>query len=323
VVLVGDRGMLTQTQIDKLKKHPDIGWITALRSRSIRNLVDGGALQLSLFDEKNLAEISSPDFPGERLVACFNPLLADQRKRKREDLLAATEKELTKIAAKVSRRQKTPMAKTEIALAAGKVVNRFKVAKHFRLTIEDGCFTFSRKVESIEREAALDGIYVIRTSEKPERLPAEDAVRSYKGLSQVERAFRCLKGIDILVRPIHHRIENRVRAHIFLCMLAYYVEWHMRRALTPLLFEDEELEANRRTRDPVAPAESSPSVKRKKAAKTTPDGLPVHSFDSLLAALGTRCKNRCRIKSQPDAPHFDQLTEPTPLQKRAFELLAL
>jgi transposase len=322
VVLVGDRGMLTQTQIDTLKKHPNLGWISALRSGSIRNLVEGGALQLSLFDEKHLAEFSSPDYPGERLVACFNPLLAEERKRKREDLLAATEKELEKIAAQAARK-KSLLAKAEIGVKVGKVVNRFKVAKHFRLTIEDGAFSYSRKTESIAREAALDGIYVIRTSEPKERITAEDTVRTYKGLSQVERAFRCLKGVNLRVRPIFHRVPDRVRAHIFLCMLAYYVEWHMRQAWAPLLFKDEELEQDRWTRDPVAPAESSPSVKRKKSTKKTPDGLPVHSFDSLLAALGTQCKNRCRIESQPGFPVFDQLTELTPLQRRAFELLAL
>ncbi len=323
VVLAGDRGMLTQTQIDHLKKHPGVGWITALRSGAIRRLAEGGALQLSLFDEQNLAEFSSPDFPGERLVACFNPLLADERKRKREELLTATEKELSKIAVKAMRRTKTPMPKTEIALAAGKVINKYKMAKHFRLDIEDGSFSFSRKAESIEGESALDGIYVIRTSEPQEKLTAEDAVRTYKGLSRVERLFRTLKGIDIRVRPIRHRGAGRVKAHIFLCMLAYYVEWHMRKALAPLLFADERLDEDRLTRDPVAPADISDHAKRKKARRTTDDGLPVHSFDTLLAALGTRCKCRCKIKSRPDAPTFEQLTEPTPLQRKAFDLLGL
>ncbi len=323
VVLAGDRGMLTQTQIDHLKKHPGVGWITALRSGAIRRLAEGGALQLSLFDEQNLAEFSSPDFPGERLVACFNPLLADERKRKREELLTATEKELSKIAVKAMRRTKTPMPKTEIALAAGKVINKYKMAKHFRLDIEDGSFSFSRKAESIEGESALDGIYVIRTSEPQEKLTAEDAVRTYKGLSRVERLFRTLKGIDIRVRPIRHRGAGRVKAHIFLCMLAYYVEWHMRKALAPLLFADERLDEDRLTRDPVAPADISDHAKRKKARRATDDGLPVHSFDTLLAALGTRCKCRCKIKSRPDAPTFEQLTEPTPLQRKAFDLLGL
>lgn len=322
VVLVGDRGMLTQTQIEKIKEHPGIGWITALRSRSIRNLVEGGALQLSLFDEKNLAEISSPEFPGERLVACKNPLLAEERKRKRDELLEATEKELSKIAASVARR-KEPLSRSDIGVKVGKVVNRFKVAKHFRLIIEDGAFSFARKADSIEREAALDGIYVIRTSEPKEKLATDDAVRTYKGLSRVERLFRTLKGIDILVRPIRHREENRVRAHIFLCMLAYYVEWHMRKALAPLLFADEKLDEDRQTRDPVAPAKISDHAKAKKARRITDDGLPLQSFDTMLAALGTRCKNRCKATSVPDAPTFDQLTKATPLQQKAFDLLGL
>jgi len=323
VVLVGDRGMLTQTQIDNLREHPGLGWISALRSQAIRKLVEGGALQLSLFDRKNLAEISSPDFPGERLIVCHNPLLADERKRKREDLLAATEKELEKIVGGVARRTKTPLLKKEIALRVGRVVNKYKVAKHFRLTIEDGAFSFVRKEDSIRREAALDGIYVIRTSEPTEMLSAENAVRSYKDLSQVERAFRCMKGIDLLVRPIRHRLEDRVRAHIFLCMMAYYVEWHMRKAWAPLLFEDEELDEDKKIRDPVAPAQPSESARAKKAIRVTSDGLPVQSFQTLMAHLGTRCKNRCCMKSAPETPSFVQLTEPTPLQKKALDLLAL
>jgi len=323
VVLVGDRGMLTQTRIARLGEHPGLGWISALKSGAIRRLVEGGALQLSLFDARHLAEISSLDFPGERLIACQNPLLAEERRRKREELLVATEKDLAKIAARVARRSKAPLSKAEIGLKVGQVVNRFKMAKHFRLTIAEGQFRYARKGEAIAREASLDGIYVIRTSEPAQRLSAEDTVRTYKGLSQVERVFRCLKGLDLRVRPIFHRVPERVRAHILLCMLAYYVEWHMRRALAPLLFEDEELEADRRSRDPVAPASSSHSVKQKKSRKTTSDGFPVHSFDSLLVALGTRCKNRCKISSQPNAPTFDQLTELTPLQRRAFDLLGL
>ena len=323
VVLVGDRGMLTQTQIDKLKKHPGLGWISALRSRSIRKLVEGGELQMSLFDQKNLAEIMSPDYPGERLIVCFNPLLADERRRKREELVAATEKALEKVAKQVKRRTRNPMRKDEIGVRVGKVLNRFKVGKHFTLKIEDGVFEWSRCEESIRREKALDGIYVIRTSEPKERLSAEDVVRKYKSLAQVERAFRTLKGLEIRVRPIRHRREVRVRAHVFICMLTYYVEWHMRKALAPLLFDDEELDEERKNRDPVAPARQSASAKRKKTSRRTPNGFPVHSFDTLMKELGTRCRNLCRIKSDPSCPTFRQLTEPTRVQVRALQLLGL
>jgi len=323
VVLVGDRGMLTQTQIDKLRQYPGLGWISALRSSAIRQLVEGGALQLSLFDQQNLAEISSPEFPGERLVACYNPLLAEERTRKREDLLKATERALERIARQVSRRTKTPLNAAEIGKKVGAVANRYKMAKHFELTIQDAVFRYARRHQEIEREAQLDGFYVIRTSEPRNRLSAEDTVRSYKNLAQVERAFRCLKSIDLLVRPIRHRDEQRVKAHLFLCMLAYYVQWHMRRALAPLLFADEQLDQDRKTRDPVAPAQPSASAKKKKTSRLTSDGLPIHSFDTLLAELGTRCRNRSRIKSDPNGAAFSHLTEPTPLQQRAFDLLKL
>lgn len=323
VVLVGDRGMLTQTQIDNLKQYPGLGWISALRSSAIRELVESGALQLSLFDEQNLAEISSPEFAGERLIACHNPLLAEERARKREDLLKATDKALAGIARQVSRRTKKPLSAAEIGKKVGTVVNRFKMGKHFELTIKDGAFSYARRSQNIEREASLDGIYVIRTSEPCSRLSAADTVRSYKNLAQVEHAFRCLKGIDILVRPIRHRDEQRVKAHLFLCMLAYYVEWHMRKALAPLLFDDEQLDQDRKTRDPVAPAKPSALAKKKKSLRVTTEGLPIHSFETLLAELATRCRNRCRIKSAPNSSTFSQLTQPTPLQQRAFELLQL
>jgi len=323
VVLVGDRGMLTQTQIDTLKEYPGLGWISALRSRAIRTLVNGGSLQMSLFDETDLAEIHAPEFSDERLVACYNPFLAEQRREKREKLLAATEKALERIATEVARRTKTPLDKAEIGKKVGKVLNRYKVGKHFAVMIKDGAFSFSRRQEAIRRESALDGIYVIRTSEPGDRISAEDTVRSYKRLEQVERAIRCLKGIDLLVRPIHHRTEDHVRAHIFLCMLAYYVEYHMRKALAPLLFEDEELDERRMRRDPVKPAQPSASAKRKKTARLTPEGFAIHSFQTLLAELATRSRNRCRITSDPTGPPFYQLSEPTPLQKRAFGLLGL
>ncbi|MFQ5705768.1 MAG: IS1634 family transposase [Gemmatimonadales bacterium] len=323
LVLVGDRGMLTQPQIDKLKAHPGLGWITALRSVSIRDLVTQGALQLSLFDEKNLAEIASPDFPGERLMACYNPLLAQERSRKRRALLEATEQGLRKLAREVARRTKTPLGGSEIGLKAGKVLERYKVGKHYALTIGDGTLRWARRADSIEAEAKLDGIYVIRTSEPKERLSAEDTVRTYKGLSQVERAFRCMKGVDLLVRPIRHRTENRVPAHIFLCVLAYYVEWHMRRALAPILFEDDQLETARKRRDPVLPAVPTESAKTKKATHTTPDGLPVHSFETLMAELASRGRNTYRLKSDDSSLTFKQVPEPTAIQRRAYELLGL
>jgi transposase len=323
VVLVGDRGMLTQAQIEKLKAYPQLGWISALRSASIRKLVEDKELQLSLFDKQDLAEIRSDQFPGERLVACFNPLLADERARKRKKLLLATEQKLQRIAREVDRRTKTPLLTDEIALKVGKVINRHKVGKHFSLHIEDGVFRWERNEAAIEQEAALDGIYVIRTSEPKKRLSAQDTVRSYKNLAQVEQAFRCFKGIDIRVRPIYHREDPRVRAHVFLCLLAYYVEWHMRRALGSVLFDDEELAANRKTRDPVAKAEPSPSVQRKKAQRTTSDGLGVHSFNTLLEDLGTLCRNRCRIQVDPSGNTFTQDTQPTQLHARVFQLLGV
>ena len=323
LVLVGDRGMLTQTQIEKLRTYPGLGWISALRSPAIRELVESGSLQMSLFDRKDLAEICSPEFPSERLVACFNPLLAEERRRKRQALLEATEKELERISKHVARRTQAVLGKDEIGKKVGRVIGRFKVGKHFRLTIEEGHFSFVRDEEKIRREEALDGIYVIRTSEPAERLSAEDAVRSYKSLTRVERAFRSLKGIDLLVRPIWHHTEDHVRAHVFLCMLAYYVEWHLRKTLAPLLFDDEELDKNRKRRDPVKPAQASESAKKKKTLRLTSEGLVVQSLDTLLMELGTRCRNRCRIKSDPRSPTFYQLTDKSPLQERAFQLLGL
>jgi len=323
VVLIGDRGMLTQTKIDHLKKYPSLGWISALRSDAISALVKAGDLQLSLFDEQNLAEITSPEFPGERLVVCYNPLLCDERRRKREELLEATDTALARIAREVARRTKKPLPEREIALKVGRVVNRYKMAKHYCLEIENNRFEFSRNAKSIEEERALDGIYVIRTSEPKKRVSAPDVVRHYKNLSRVERAFRTLKGVDLRVRPIFHRTEPHVRAHIFLCLLAYYVEWHMRRALAPLLFDDEEIDAQRWLRDPVAPAEPSLSARRKKHRPRTRDGFAVHSFHTLLEALADRCHNRCRTKTERTQYDFYRATDPSPLQSRAFELLGL
>ena len=321
VVLVGDRGMLTQPQIDKLQKHPGMGWITALKSGAIRELVEKGTLQLFLLDEKNLAEITSPDYPGERLVVCHNPLLEEERARKRQALLAATEKSLTKIAQDVARRKKKLLTAAEIGLKVGKVLGRYKVGKHFDCQIGEGSFTWRRRQDSIDQEAQLDGIYVLRTSEPGERLSAEDTVRSYKRLAEVERAFRCLKGIDLLVRPIRHRTEARVPAHIFLCLLAYYVEWHLRQAWAPLLFEDEERREERNRRDPIRPAEPSASARAKKRSRQTVDGLPVHSFRTLLAELASRARVTYEIKSTDVTLTCKQVPEPTPLQARAYELI--
>ncbi len=323
LVLVGDRGMLTQPQIDRLKAQPGMGWITALTSVSIRKLVQHGALQLSLFDRQNLAEITAPEFPRERLIACYNPLLADQRTRKRRALLDATEQGLTKLAREVARRTKTPLTGAAIGLKAGKILGRYKMGKHYALTIADGTFAWTRREAAIEAEAQLDGIYVLRTSEPAERYSAADTVRTYKSLSHVERAFRCLKGVDLLVRPIRHRTAQRVPAHIFLCMLAYYVEWHMRRAWAPMLFEDDELEHARRQRDPIRPAAPTASATRKKATHTTPEGLPVHSFETLLAELASRGRNTYRLKSNDSSLTFTQVPDPTPIQRRAYELLGL
>lgn len=323
VVLVGDRGMLTQTQIDTLKKYPGLGWISALRSEAIRGLIAKGTLLRSRFDQVNLAEITSPDFPGERLLACYNPLLAAQRRDKRCRLLTATEQNLQRLAAEVQRRTQKPLTAAEIGLKAGKIIGRHKMAKHFQLQIADNSFCWCRDALSIGCEEQLDGIYVIRTGEPGTTFSAADCVRTYKSLSLVERAFRCLKGIDLLVRPIRHRVDPRVRAHLLLCMLAYYVEWHMRKALQSLLFADEELEQERRERDPVKPAEVSESAKFKKNTQKSAGGLPVHSFATLLAHLGTRSRNTHQLVSDPTGPTFQQMTEPDTLQAEALRLLKL
>jgi len=322
VVLVGDRGMLTQPQIDKLKAQPGMGWITALTSVAIRGLLENGALQLSLLDQTNLAEIRSPDYPGERLMVCHNPLLEEERRRKRQELLQATERELTKIAKQVERRKKKRLKEAEIALKVGKSLGRYKMGKHFLYTIGEGKFQWSRCEDTIAQEAKLDGIYVIRTSESAEHLSAADTVRSYKSLAQVERAFRTLKGMDLLIRPIRHRAENRVAAHIFLCLLAYYVEWHLRRAWAPLLFEDEHLPAHRQQRDPILPATSSLPAQKKKVTRRTADGFPVHSFATLMAELASRSRVTYALTSDKSTPIFQQVPEPTALQARAYELLA-
>lgn len=321
VVLVGDRGMLTQTQIAALREHPGLGWISSLRFTAIRELAASGTLQPSLFDKPDLAVITSEEYPGERLVVCYNPLLAQDRKRTRAELLDATEKRLNKIAAEIAQRTKKPMSAAQIGLKTGKIINHHKVAKHFTLAIEDSLLRFERNEDAIAAESQLDGIYVVRTSESEQALGAADAVRTYKSLGQVEQAFRCIKSTDLHVRPIRHRDETRVRAHIFLCMLAYYVDWHLRRALSPILFQDDELGADRWTRDPVGRAEPSESAKTKKAVRKNADGWPVHSLRSLLAEMATLCKNTCRAGEGKNAVRFEQLTEATAFQQHVFSLL--
>ena len=323
VILVGDRGMLTQTQIEALKSYPGIGWISALRTEKVRQLVEQEYLLLSQVEQHTLVEISGPDFPDERLMACFNPLLAQERRRKRNELLQTTEQALEKLVNQVQHRTKTPLSAAEIGTKVGKVINRFHVGKHFDTTIADGHFSYARRTEAIDREAELDGLYVIRTSESQHTLSAADTVRSYKHLAQVERVFRTLKGRELQIRPIHHRTEARVRAHLFICLLAYYVEWHLRQALAPLLFDDQALPVDRHHRDPVAPAQPSASAKHKKVARVTEDGWSIHSFTTLMAELGTRCRHRCRLKIDPQSPTFVQDTQPTPLQARALELIRL
>jgi transposase len=323
VVLVGDRGMLTDVQITTLKQFPHMGWISALRTTGIQQLVERGDLQLSLFDETNLLEIHSEAYPGERLMVCYNPLLDEKRKRKRASLIAATVEKLNGIVAEVDRRTNKPLLAKEIGLKVGKVLNKYKMGKHVALTIEDNLFTFSLKEDRIEEEARIDGIYIVRTSEAASSLSTEDTVRAYKSLGQVEQAFRCIKGVDILIRPIHHRTEDRVKAHVFLCMLTYYVEWHMKKLLAPVLFTDDELDQLRWTRDPVAKAEPSPSAAKKKGSKTTPDGQPVHSFQTLMKVLGTRCKNVCRVDVKNTSMHFLTKTEPTEYQLYIFNLLGV
>ena len=321
MVMVGDRGMISQKAIDEMREADGIGWITALKGASIRALVEQGQLQMDLFDERNLLELDSPDYPGERLVACRNPELAKLRAHKREDLLAATEGNLAKIKARVEAGKLT--GGEQIGLRTGKVVNQYKVAKHFDLVIGDTTFTFARKPESIAAEAALDGIYIIRTSVPAARMDAPQCVRNYKSLANVERAFRSLKTVDLKIRPIHHRTADRVRAHIFLCMLAYYVEWHLREAWRELMFADTEQQA-KASRDPVAPAKRSASAQTKATTHVLLDGTPAHSFATLMAELATIVRNTCRTPSAgADAPTFEITTTANPKQQRAFALIQM
>ena len=318
LVMVGDRGMLTSARIARLREMGGIGWVSALRAPAIKGLVLEGTLQLSLFDERDLVEIASPDFPGERLVVCRNPVLAAERTRKREELLAATEADLARIAASVARG--TLRGAAAIGVRVGRVKDRHRMAKHFDLVIADGSFSYERRADAIAQEAALDGLYVIRTSLPPERLDAPQVVLAYKRLAAVERDFRALKTSELEVRPIRHWREERVRAHLFLCLLAAYVRWHLERAWAPLLFRDEAPPA--RT-DAVAPPERSAAARRKEGTHRTPDGLPIHSFRTLLAELGTLSRNRVVLGGADERAAFDLPTEPTPLQARALELASV
>lgn len=319
LVIVGDRGMIAQTGIDALRDQHGVGWITALKSGAIRALLAQGELQLGLFDERNLFELSHPDYPDERLVACRNPQLAARRAHKREALLQATEQNLAKVQAMVQAGRLRTQDK--IALRVGKVVDKYKVAKHFTLHIAERSFRFARQHESIASEAALDGIYVIRTSLPDTAMDSAECVRNYKALAQVERAFRTLKSVDLRIRPIHHRLANRVRAHIFLCLLAYYVEWHLREVWRELLFADAEIQ-HKATRDPVAPAKRSATAERKATTRKLDDGTPAHSFTTLLQELSSIVRNTCRTPYAGDgAPSFEVVTTPNPKQRHALELI--
>jgi transposase len=323
VVLVGDRGMITQARIDEDIKPAKLDWITALRAPAIKALLDAGAFQLSLFDERDLASVTSADYPDERLIVCRNPELAVARGRKREDLLAATERELAAIRTAVLRTRAPLRGQAEIALKVGAVINKYKVAKHFTLTIGDSEFSFARKIDAIDDETRLDGIYVIRTSLTAKALDDSASVRAYKSLAQVERAIRSIKTVDLQVRPIFHWAAPRVCAHVCLCMLAYHVEWHMRQRLAPMLYDDADKQAAEALRTSVvAKAQRSPSARAKQSYGTTPDGLPVHSLHSLLADLATLARNTVVTALSPDH-EFVLHTRPTVIQQKALDLLAV
>jgi transposase len=330
VVLVGDRGMITQARITEDLKAAGLDWITALRAPAIKALLDDGALQMSLFDDRGMAGITSPEFPGERLIVCCSRALADERARKREHLLAATERDLARIAAAVARKRQPLRGKAEIGLEIGAVLDKHKMAKHFALDITDTRFSFVRKTDKIAAEAALDGLYVVRTSLPAAALDDTATVRSYKSLSLVERAFRCIKTVDLRIRPVYHWLADRVRAHVFLCMLAYYLEWHMRQRLAPMLYDDTDKDAGEAQRSSVvAPrfrggrlADRSPAAVTKQTTGRTEDGLPVHSFRTLLADLATLTQNTLVTAIAPEQP-FTLTARPTPIQQRARDLLGL
>jgi len=324
VILVGDRGMLTRARIEEdLKTARGIDWITCLRAPAIRGLVEAGVVQLSLFDERDLCEVISPDYPGERLVVCRNPLLAEERKRKREDLLASTEKELEKIRAATSRPKAPLRGQDKIGIRVGKVLGRFKVGKHFRYQIADHSFHYQRDKESITAEALLDGLYVLRTNLPEQKMGEEEVVRSYKRLCQIEHAFRSIKTVDLHIRPINHRLAQRVRAHVLICMLAYYLEWHMRQSLATILFDDHDRPSAEAQRPSVvAPARPSPAATRKALTKLTDQNEPVHSFHDLLKNLATIVRDTVRPKNT-SLPTFSKFTTPTPIQQRALDLLGV
>ena len=323
VVLVGDRGMITEARIREDLRPAGLDWITALRAPAIQALVASGRLQMTLFDERNMASITSPDYPNERLIVCRNPDLAAERQRKRLELLDATARDHARIPAAVSRQRKPLRGSAEIALKVGAVLDQHKMAKHFALDIADASFRFTRRQDVIDAEAATDGLYVVRTSLETDRLDEATTVRSYKSLALVERAFRCLKSVDLQLRPVRHWLPERVRAHVFLCMLGYYLEWHLRQRLAPMLFHDTDRDAAEAQRNgPVAKAERSPAAIAKQTTGVTPDGLPVHSFSSLLADLATLARNTVTTAINPHRP-FTLLTRPTPIQQKAFDLLGL
>ncbi|MCH8146426.1 MAG: IS1634 family transposase [Planctomycetes bacterium] len=323
VVFVGDRGMITSKRIDQELRDVDgLDWITALRADNIKKLASQKVIEPSLFDDRDLVTVHSPDYPGERLIVCRNPLLADERARKRDELLVATEKVLDQIVAATTREKRRLRGQDKIGLRVGKIVNRFKVGKHFVLDIGEERFSYRRDENKIAQETALDGLYVIRTSVASETMGSEDVVRAYKDLAKVERAFRCFKTMDLKIRPIYHWLDDRIGTHVFLCMMAYYVEWHMRKKLAPILFDDHErAEAERDRKSIVAPAPRSKVAARKDQRKRTDDDEPVHSFRTLLEDLGTLAKNRARIRGSSQA--FYVLTQPTVLQARALDLLGV
>lgn len=323
IVFVGDRGMITSARINEdLRGIKGLDWISALRTEGIRKLMAADAIQMSLFETQDLAEVTSAEFPGERLVVCRNLALAQERARKREELLKATEKKLEPIRLATTRARNPLRGEQAIALRVGKVIGKHKMAKHFELTITDECFSYCRKEEQVQEEAALDGLYVVRSSVDKKRMDSEQVVATYKSLAKVERAFRCLKTVDLSLRPIYHRNEERIRSHVFICMLAYYVEWHMREQLRGVLFADDDREAAEEARQSVvAAAQRSSSAKRKDQNRRTHDGHPVQSFHDLLKDLGTLCRNRIRIGDY-DA-EYDKLTSPTPYQQHVLGLLGV
>jgi transposase len=320
VVFVGDRGMLTSTQIEKLKEHDGLGWVSALRSVQIKKLLDKSGVQLGLFDERNLAEVESEDYPGERLVICLNPVLRERRRHDREVLLKKTEEGLLKISKEAKRRSKKPLSEVELGDKSGRVLDKYKMRKHFDIKTREGRLEYARKEEKIRQEECLDGIYVLRTSETADELSTPDVVRTYKSLSQVEDAFRCIKGIDLSIRPIHHHLEPRVRAHVFICLLSYYVEWHMRKALSSVLYEEE---IKVEEEDPVKPVQASVRLKKKKSLGKTEEGWPVHNWRSVMTELGTCCRNTCEVQTGKFKGQFKMDTEHTAFQNHVLGLLGL